>query len=397
MKAFGTNIHVVFASSCFTHHSLLGKKLFQGVPQEKKKRKHHTMLLLCFAEWFVWLLMFVMPKRWADRIKSNAQPRDVLVFRTGLVHSKTRMTMVESAITTLLFDLALFGTNNRVINNMIRSFTKFQGQWNVPFASNAHRPKTDAERTARRAQAAQNIYEFARALEIQVDPWVWDRAAGDYESYNDFFSRKYAAEGIFAWKVGSGNVVSPACCTATIYNNNCSLTRLLIKGCEYKIENVGIPREHGQEDVRHTYGRHKILVGYLSPKDYHRVHAPVSGRCVHLKIENEDHQSASVKFFGGRFNLLNANKRLVCVIEQKNRPSQRACLVVIGGVGVNTIRFSTNLLGKFISKGDELATFLAGGSAFALFSNFNLQYSDRFVAEATNTERSVELMVGESL
>jgi phosphatidylserine decarboxylase len=75
--------------------------------------------------------------------------------------------------------------------------------------------------------------------------------------------------------------------------------------------------------------------------------------------------SASVKFFGGKFNLLNNNKRLVVVIEEEegnyvSTEPLKVAIVIVGGVGVNTITYE-DLVGKTIMKGDELSTFRAGG------------------------------------
>ena len=75
--------------------------------------------------------------------------------------------------------------------------------------------------------------------------------------------------------------------------------------------------------------------------------------------------SASVKFFGGKFNILNNNKRLVVVIEDQSDANDsnqlKVAIVVVGGVGVNTITYDGDLMDKIIEKGDELSTFRAGG------------------------------------
>ena len=75
--------------------------------------------------------------------------------------------------------------------------------------------------------------------------------------------------------------------------------------------------------------------------------------------------SASVKFFGGKFNILNNNKRLVVVIEDRSDANDsnplKVAIVVVGGVGVNTITYDGDLMDKIIEKGDELSTFRAGG------------------------------------
>ena len=75
--------------------------------------------------------------------------------------------------------------------------------------------------------------------------------------------------------------------------------------------------------------------------------------------------SASVKFFGGKFNILNNNKRLVVVIEDQSDTNNdnplKVAIVVVGGVGVNTITYDGDLMDKIVEKGDELSTFRAGG------------------------------------
>lgn len=83
-------------------------------------------------------------------------------------------------------------------------------------------------------------------------------------------------------------------------------------------------------------------------------------------MEGLDSPSASVKFFGGKFNLLNENKRLVIVLEeevtmQADEEPLRVALIIIGGVGVNTITYDGQIIGKSIQKGQELSAFRAGG------------------------------------
>lgn len=92
---------------------------------------------------------------------------------------------------------------------------------------------------------------------------------------------------------------------------------------------------------------------------------------MHCKMEGNDSPSASVKFFGGKFNLLNENKRLVVVLEEEGRSHDdeeeeeeeplRVALVIIGGVGVNTITYDERMVGRAIAKGQELSAFRAGG------------------------------------
>eukprot|EP00978_Attheya_sp_CCMP212_P039172 scaffold201381_cov47-Attheya_sp.AAC.1 len=331
------------------------------------------------------IVLYVLPRRWSDRIRDNCAEFDVWVYRTGTTRRKPRMTLFEGVGATLLFDLALFGTKNWMISLIIRTFTKFQNSWDTPFSSEQ--------------DATHQVLAFCRSLSIPHDEeaWMWEFPPSQYTCLNDFFSRQYNAK--YAPPIGTETLVSPACCTVSCYRDNSTLERLLVKGCDYQLNDIGL---WPPEDVT-SYGQHHVLLGYLSPSDYHRVHAPISGTCVHLALEDEQTRSASVKFFGGKFNLLNKNKRLVVIFEQsskninKNGKPLRVALVVIGGVGVDTIVYnsSRNMLGQFVQKGEEVAAFRAGGSAVAMFSNQSLDYDPKFLRACENGP--VELLMGESL
>ena len=81
------------------------------------------------------LLYFFIPKVWKDRILYNASDMEVFVIQTQSFKTKRRMTLVEAVFATILFDLALFGTDNVFINFIIRSFTKYQNSWDTTISS----------------------------------------------------------------------------------------------------------------------------------------------------------------------------------------------------------------------------------------------------------------------
>jgi len=288
------------------------------------------------------------------------------------------MTLFEGVFATILFDLALFGTSNPIINGIISLFTTIQNSWDAPFKNGR--------------EAEEKIRDFCNRLDIQQNPWVWEKQPRDYSSLNDFFSRTYASENFPA--IGNGRLVSPACCKILTFNDDNCMKSILIKGCNYQLEKVGLP----SSDLE-AYRKNRVYLGYLSPKDYHRVHAPISGKCIYCKMEGENVESASVKFFGGKFNLLNENKRLVIVLENDKESDDeplRVGLVIVGGVGVNTITYDKSMVGKDFFKGDELSAFRAGGSAFALFSTKPLGVVEPLI-NAGESQMHVEVLIGETL
>ena len=204
------------------------------------------------------ILLAILPRRLSDRIRHNTSPLEVYVLRDGTIRrDEPRMTLFEGVFATLLFDMALFGTSNPLINFIIRLFTTIQNSWDAPFDD------ANAART--------RVHEFCTRLDIQRTPWIWEKDAREYASLNDFFSRAYAAE--HRPTLGTGRLVSPACCKILAYDNDNSMRTMLIKGCDYELANIGLP----EYDLS-SYGKNRIVVGYLSPKDYHRVHAPISVR-----------------------------------------------------------------------------------------------------------------------
>ena len=204
------------------------------------------------------ILLSVLPRRLSDRIRQNTSPLEVYVLRTGARKcDEPRMTLFEGVFATLLFDMALFGTSNPMINGVIRLFTTVQNSWDRPFDC--------------ADDAASRICDFCDRLDIQREPWMWERGMREYASLNDFFSRTYAP--VHCPPVGSGRLVSPACCKLLAYDDDDAMRSILIKGCDYELSRIGLP----EKDLD-AYGRNPVLLGYLSPRDYHRVHAPISVR-----------------------------------------------------------------------------------------------------------------------
>ena len=330
------------------------------------------MLAFAIGEFLAKSILLILPRRIADRVRENSGEMEVFVLRTSTYKTKPRMTLIEGVFATILFDLALFGTSNPIINAIIRLFTNIQNSWDNSFGS------PDVAKT--------QITQFCEKLSIQQTPWIWEKDIEEYTCLNDFFARKYSPKHFP--HVGNGNVVSPACCTLTRYNDDAQIKNILIKGCDYKIEDIGLPLN----DVE-KYRKNHVILGYLSPTDYHRVHSPIAGKVVHCRLEAADKRSASVKFFGGKFNIMNENKRLVVVIETG---SIKVALVVIGGIGVDTIVYDPTMEGKEIGKGEEVSTFRAGGSAIAMFSTEPLDFTQAY-NDASKDYTPVQVLIGESL
>ncbi|MCC2684447.1 MAG: phosphatidylserine decarboxylase, partial [Paenibacillaceae bacterium] len=101
-----------------------------------------------------------------------------------------------------------------------------------------------------------------------------EKPLNEYETLNEFFTRKLKRGGRPV-HADTNAVVSPVDGLITGMGNIESGRMLNIKGQDYTVEALlnGSPRT-----VNYLNGFYYVL--YLSPKDYHRIHSPVSGKII---------------------------------------------------------------------------------------------------------------------
>ncbi len=113
-------------------------------------------------------------------------------------------------------------------------------------------------------------------------------------------------------------------------------------------------------------GGHWMCV-YLSPKDYHRVHMPLTGklrRSWHIRGRLFPVNPAAAETVP---NLLAENERRVCLLEGAAGPF---ALVFVGALIVGSIRtaWDSDKTPAYLSKGDEAGYFCLGSTVVAVFS-----------------------------
>ncbi|CAM3838774.1 archaetidylserine decarboxylase [Alicyclobacillus pomorum] len=103
----------------------------------------------------------------------------------------------------------------------------------------------------------------------QIDCTDSERAPGEYQCLVDFFARGLRAG---ARPVSASGAVSPVDGTVSEMGMMDRGTLLQAKGDKYSLESLV-----GGEDLAAEFrGGHYVTI-YLSPRDYHRIHAPLSG------------------------------------------------------------------------------------------------------------------------
>jgi phosphatidylserine decarboxylase len=221
---------------------------------------------------------------------------------------------------------------------------------------------------------------FARAVGANLDEA--ELPLGEYPSFGEFFARGLKA-GARPIDPDPAAVISPcdgvtaACGVAT------DGTLLQAKGHTYRLAELVADEALA---ARLTGGHYATI--YLSPRDYHRVHAPIDGSVVGYEYLPGALWPVNPRLAGRREGLLARNERLV--IHLNSRVAGDVALIMVGAVGVGNIRLShpgfpsqppdTATLRRFrerhrveiagvpVRRGDELGAFRLGSTVVMAFS-----------------------------
>ena len=197
----------------------------------------------------------------------------------------------------------------------------------------------------------------------------------DYESFNAFFTRALKDDA----RVVDGDPKS-ICCPADGVISQAGIidkTRILqAKGLNYSIS-----RLLGNSVSAQRFNNGSFATIYLSPKDYHRVHMPVSGTLRATRYIPGELFSVNDKTAQGLEELFARNERLVCEFESES--AGNFVVVFVGAMlvaGIETVwggfekpgpgavresDFSDRQLAY--DKGEEIGQFKFGSTAIILF------------------------------
>ncbi|MAQ15531.1 MAG: phosphatidylserine decarboxylase [Sandaracinus sp.] len=113
------------------------------------------------------------------------------------------------------------------------------------------------------------IDAFIKAYDVEMDDAVVP--AGGYRTFNEFFTRRLV-EGARPADPDPAAVLSPADGKVEDLGPIDHEASLLVKGKRYQVADL-----IGDPAAAERYRGGTFFIVYLSPRDYHRVHAPVSG------------------------------------------------------------------------------------------------------------------------
>jgi len=237
------------------------------------------------------------------------------------------------------------------------------------------------------ARARRAVIEgFARA--VGADLAEAEKPSEAYRSLGDFFGRRLR-QGARRTQIAPGEVASPCdgvvMSVGAIENDG---TIIGAKGVDYRVNDL-LALPDGEVS---NFAGGQFAVIYLSPKDYHRVHAPIAAQLTRYRYVPGALWPVSPFFVKHVRGLFARNERVVFAL------TPHAALIMVSAVGVGHVRikhwpsaaasgaagyggidengFETgHLRGQIweqavntpIQAGDELGTFLLGSTVVLLF------------------------------
>ena len=223
----------------------------------------------------------------------------------------------------------------------------------------------------------------------------------NYHTFCDFFTRRLK-RGIHIINEEQSSIVSSCDGRVLQFGKISEKSILQVKGKHTPIKEL-LSKD---KELVSLYNSGSFLTIYLSPKDYHRVHIPSSGKLMKtLHVPGRlfsvaDHAVECIN------NLYSKNERLVCHFKEGNLYFS---VILVGAINVSSIEtkwkgeisppmpkklISTKYGNKNISfsKGDEIGMFKSGSTVILLFSD-KMKLSDTL---KLNQEIRVGQKIGET-
>ena len=221
------------------------------------------------------------------------------------------------------------------------------------------------------------LSRFARTYGIDVTEA--EKPLAEYAGFDEFFTRRLRP-GARPIDGAADRVVSPADGVVVECGLVTQGNMIQAKGHIFTLAEL-----LADDDVARRLEGGPYLITYLSPKDYHRVHAPVGGRVVgwdHVPGTLFSVNAASVRSEPGLFV---RNERLVTLIEMDSGALAAVVMVAAIGVGHITVSYDGELsthrrafrdagvrkrrydVPPPIARGEELGVFHLGSTTIVVF------------------------------
>lgn len=195
---------------------------------------------------------------------------------------------------------------------------------------------------------------FAKSYRIPLHEA--EKELKEYRTLNEFFTRKLKS-GMRPIHPEPLGLISPVDALITFMGEIQSGTMFNVKGQDYTLDDL---LNHSPRVGSYAHGYAFVL--YLSPTDYHRIHAPVTG--TRLESEHIKGRVYPVNDFGMKHmkGVLTRNERLITYLSHERG---EIALVKVGAMNVSSIRYSDESASAW-NQGDDLAYFEFGSTVVLL-------------------------------
>jgi phosphatidylserine decarboxylase precursor len=179
-----------------------------------------------------------------------------------------------------------------------------------------------------------------------------------YNSVNDWFVRKInSSYRPISFPADVRVVTSPADCRTVGFQRINGDQEIWLKGDPFTVSQLV-----NSDTVVNEFSSASLVISRLSPQDYHRFHAPVTGYVRRMFSVNGQYQSVNSDAVSSGNEVLVKNVRTVVILDVPvNGQNTTVLFVAVGANCVGSVVFSVKE-GDSITKGDNIGYFQFGGS-----------------------------------
>lgn len=212
----------------------------------------------------------------------------------------------------------------------------------------------------------------------------------NYKNFNAFFTRQLG-EGARPIVDTADSIACPADGAISQLGRIEAGRIFQAKGQSYSlVELLG-----GDEAIAQPFQDGEFATVYLSPKDYHRVHMPLTGKLTSMTYVPGDLFSVNTTTAENVPRLFSRNERAVCIFDTDAGPM---AVVLVGAMivaGIETVwagqvaplkrqvltqHYASKPTAVNLKKGEEMGRFKLGSTAIVLFGPNVMQWQDQFSA-----------------
>ena len=212
---------------------------------------------------------------------------------------------------------------------------------------------------------------YSRVYDIELDECVDGRDAGAWPSFDAFFTRKLR-DGARAIDRDPRAVLSPADGRIESMSRIEEGGAFLVKGRRYSVDELA----GDSRAARRLLGGVGFVV-YLSPRDYHRVHSPVSGQIRRIRSMPGDYFPVNAIGMRHVDNLFCRNRRVAIEIDADGGLGRVTVVMVVAmivgritaiGSDARDVPFGVHTFDPplRVARGEELGVFHLGSTAVVL-------------------------------